>query len=73
MTHPFRCFFPSIPGDLLGLRYVPPYTSTRGLNGTAAMQVLGGVNYASAAGGILDETGQHLVCVCVHDEKLQFL
>jgi hypothetical protein len=44
---------------------VPPYTSTRALNGTAAMQVLGGVNYASAAGGILDETGQHLVCVCV--------
>ena len=64
MTHPFRRFFPSIPGDLLGLRYVPPYTSTRGLNGTAAMQVLGGVNYASAAGGILDETGQHLVCEC---------
>ncbi|XP_066311655.1 GDSL esterase/lipase At5g08460-like [Miscanthus floridulus] len=24
--------------DLLGRRYVPPYTSTRGLNGTAAMQ-----------------------------------
>ncbi|XP_025819369.1 GDSL esterase/lipase At1g71250-like [Panicum hallii] len=43
-------------GDLLGLEYVPPYT-TPGLNGTA---LLGGVNYASAAGGILDETGRHL-------------
>ncbi|CAO2196170.1 unnamed protein product [Urochloa humidicola] len=33
--------------DLLGLAYLPPYT-TPGLNGTA---LLGGVNYASAAGG----------------------
>ncbi|XP_006646701.1 GDSL esterase/lipase At1g71250 [Oryza brachyantha] len=46
--------------DLLGLQYVPPFattTTTTGLNGTS---LLAGVNYASAAGGILDETGQHL-------------
>ncbi|XP_010930550.2 GDSL esterase/lipase At1g71250 [Elaeis guineensis] len=42
--------------DLLGLPYLPPYTSP-GLNGT---RLLGGVNYASAAGGILDETGEYL-------------
>ncbi|OAY65604.1 GDSL esterase/lipase [Ananas comosus] len=42
--------------DLLGLPYLPPYTSP-GLNGT---RLLGGVNYASAAGGILDETGRYL-------------
>ncbi|XP_020253773.1 LOW QUALITY PROTEIN: GDSL esterase/lipase At1g71250-like [Asparagus officinalis] len=42
--------------DLLGLPYLPPYTSPFA-NGTA---LLGGVNYASAAGGILDESGQYL-------------
>ncbi|KAG0499802.1 hypothetical protein HPP92_004493 [Vanilla planifolia] len=42
--------------DLLGIPYLPPYTAP-GLNGT---QLLGGVNYASAAAGILEETGQHL-------------
>ncbi|ONK57705.1 uncharacterized protein A4U43_C09F3240 [Asparagus officinalis] len=44
------------PSDLLGLPYLPPYTSPF-LNGTA---LLAGVNYASAAGGILDESGQFL-------------
>ncbi|XP_078170104.1 GDSL esterase/lipase At1g71250-like [Carex rostrata] len=42
--------------DLLELPYIPAYITT-GLNGT---RLLGGVNHASAAGGILDETGQHL-------------
>lgn len=44
-------------GDLLGLAYLPSYSSA-GLNGS---RLLGGVNYASANAGILDETGQHLV------------
>nr|CAD1824620.1 unnamed protein product [Ananas comosus var. bracteatus] len=48
--------FFTLSGDLLGLPYLPPYTSP-GLNGT---RLLGGVNYASAAGGILDETGRYL-------------
>ncbi|KAL5219858.1 hypothetical protein ABZP36_024571 [Zizania latifolia] len=39
--------------DLLGLDYLPPFATTSSL-------LSGGVNYASAAGGILDETGQHL-------------
>ncbi|KAG8079123.1 hypothetical protein GUJ93_ZPchr0007g4179 [Zizania palustris] len=40
--------------DLLGMDYLPPFTTTSSLLSGA------GVNYASAAGGILDETGQHL-------------
>uniref|UniRef100_A0A0D9VAI3 GDSL esterase/lipase n=1 Tax=Leersia perrieri TaxID=77586 RepID=A0A0D9VAI3_9ORYZ len=46
--------------DILGLEYVPPFATITNamINGT--MSLLGGVNYASAAGGILDETGQHL-------------
>ncbi|KAF0893648.1 hypothetical protein E2562_028056 [Oryza meyeriana var. granulata] len=43
--------------DLLGLDYPQPFATTTGLNGTS---LLGGVNYASAAAGSLDETGQHL-------------
>ncbi|WOL14273.1 GDSL esterase/lipase [Canna indica] len=42
--------------DLLGLPYLPAHSSA-GLNGSS---LLGGVNYASANAGILDETGQHL-------------
>ncbi|XP_072952572.1 GDSL esterase/lipase At1g71250 [Typha angustifolia] len=42
--------------DLLGLPYLPPYISPV-LNET---RLLSGVNYASAAGGILDESGQFL-------------
>ncbi|KAI3847454.1 hypothetical protein MKX03_001967 [Papaver bracteatum] len=42
--------------ELLGFDdYIPPYASTRG------RAILGGVNYASAAAGIRDETGQQLV------------
>ncbi|KAH9616055.1 hypothetical protein KSS87_019792 [Heliosperma pusillum] len=41
--------------DLLGFDdYIPPYSQVRG------QQVLKGVNYASAAAGIRDETGQQL-------------
>ncbi|PKI67850.1 hypothetical protein CRG98_011749 [Punica granatum] len=42
-------------GEMLGLPDPPAYAdpSTRG------PRILGGVNYASAAGGILDETGRH--------------
>ncbi|GMN56485.1 hypothetical protein TIFTF001_025590 [Ficus carica] len=42
-------------GALLGLPYVPAYKDPN----TAGSRVTGGVNYASAGGGILDETGQH--------------
>ncbi|CAK9154698.1 unnamed protein product [Ilex paraguariensis] len=41
--------------ELLGFDdYIPPYANARG------RQILGGVNYASAAAGIRDETGQQL-------------
>ncbi|KAA8519193.1 hypothetical protein F0562_013449 [Nyssa sinensis] len=41
--------------ELLGFdRYIPPYATTRG------QDILKGVNYASAAAGIRDETGQQL-------------
>ncbi|XP_010521634.1 PREDICTED: GDSL esterase/lipase At5g08460 [Tarenaya hassleriana] len=43
-------------GELLGLPPIPAYMET--LNGGAS--ILRGVNYASAAGGILEETGRHL-------------
>nr|XP_004250819.1 GDSL esterase/lipase At1g71250 [Solanum lycopersicum] len=47
--------FVDILGELLGVPSPPPFAnpSTRG------ERILGGVNYASAAGGILDETGKH--------------
>lgn len=41
----------------LGLPLVPPYLSPVSIGGN----VLKGLNYASAAAGILDETGQHYV------------
>ncbi|XP_048130535.1 GDSL esterase/lipase At1g71250 isoform X2 [Rhodamnia argentea] len=42
-------------GDLLGLPSPPAYADPS----TTGAKILGGVNYASAAAGILDETGQH--------------
>lgn len=42
--------------ELLGFDdYIPPYASARG------QTILGGINYASAAAGIREETGQQLV------------
>ncbi|GFP80735.1 GDSL esterase/lipase at5g08460 [Phtheirospermum japonicum] len=43
-------------GDLLGNPILPAYTSLT----TTGKNVLRGVNYASAAGGILEETGRNL-------------
>lgn len=42
---------------MLGLPVLPPYTSPL----ATGRNVVRGVNYASAAGGILEETGQNLV------------
>ena len=45
-----------ITAELLGFdSYIPAYTQARG------QAILKGVNYASAAAGIRDETGQQLV------------
>lgn len=47
--------------ELLGFdSYIPAYTQARG------QAILKGVNYASAAAGIRDETGQQLVRACIH-------
>ncbi|XP_059624504.1 GDSL esterase/lipase At1g29670-like isoform X3 [Cornus florida] len=43
-------------GDLLELSYVPAFANPS----ATGRNILRGVNYASAAAGILDETGQHL-------------
>ncbi|KAL4632830.1 hypothetical protein ACB092_04G079400 [Castanea dentata] len=45
-----------LAGDLLGLPYLPAFTSTN----TTGTNILNGVNYASAGAGILDESGRHL-------------
>ncbi|XP_030461700.2 GDSL esterase/lipase At1g71250 isoform X1 [Syzygium oleosum] len=42
-------------GDMLGLPSPPAYADPS----TTGAKIVGGVNYASAAGGILDETGRH--------------
>ncbi|XP_073036783.1 GDSL esterase/lipase At1g71250 [Primulina eburnea] len=42
-------------GGWLGIAAPPPFADPT----TSGAKILGGVNYASAAGGILDETGQH--------------
>ncbi|XP_052190728.1 GDSL esterase/lipase At1g71250 [Diospyros lotus] len=42
-------------GEKLGLASPPPFADPN----TSGTKLLGGVNYASAAAGILDETGQH--------------
>ncbi|KAG6738681.1 GDSL esterase/lipase At1g71250 [Populus alba] len=47
--------FVDILGDILGVPYPPAFADPN----TAGPIILGGVNYASAAAGILDETGQH--------------
>ena len=46
-------------GALLGLPYLPAFANPT----TVGSRILLGVNYASAAGGILDETGQNFVII----------
>ncbi|KAI3761115.1 hypothetical protein L1987_51523 [Smallanthus sonchifolius] len=51
--------FSDILGDWLGIPAPPPFSDPT----TAGNRIMGGVNYASAAGGILDESGQQYVSV----------
>lgn len=46
-------------GEMLGLPTLPPYASPF----ATRTSVVRGVNYASAAGGILEETGRSLVLI----------
>ncbi|KAI8021264.1 GDSL esterase/lipase [Camellia lanceoleosa] len=69
MYYPYGCDFPKGPtgrfsngktfvdflGEKLGISAPPPYADPT----TTGPRIVGGVNYASAAAGILDETGQH--------------
>lgn len=50
-------------GDWLGIPAPPPFLDPT----TAGNRILGGVNYASAAGGILDESGSHYVTFYLSD------
>ncbi|KAB8933548.1 hypothetical protein FH972_026835 [Carpinus fangiana] len=47
--------FADMIGRLLGIPYLPAFADPN----TVGTRILHGVNYASAAAGILDETGQH--------------
>lgn len=45
--------------DMLGIPNAPEFANPD----TSGDRILNGVNYASAAAGILDETGRHYVCI----------
>jgi len=45
-------------GEFLGIPSPPPFADPS----TNGSRILNGVNYASAAGGILDESGRNYVC-----------
>lgn len=49
-------------GQFLGLPFVPAYLAPT----TKGKKVMDGVNYASAAGGILDDTGRNYVSDIEH-------
>ena len=51
--------FNSFAAELLGLPLVPPYSQA-----SSVEQVLQGANYASAAAGILDDSGGNFVSMC---------
>lgn len=52
-SFPYKCMYTA---ELLGFDdYIPPFVSARG------QDILKGVNYASAAAGIREETGRQLV------------
>ena len=56
-----KILFHIYTAELLGFDdYIPPYVSASG------QDILKGVNYASAAAGIREETGQHLVTILMH-------
>lgn len=57
-----------IAGELVGLPYLPAFTSTL----TSEIKVINGVNYASAAAGILDETGRQLVMSSIYNLDISY-
>lgn len=57
-------FFCEISAELLGLPLIPAYSQASG------EQVLHGVNYASAAAGILDITGRNFVSTSLISDNI---
>jgi hypothetical protein len=59
MRYRVMCMFcvGNFSAELLGLPLVPPYSQASG----SGQQLLQGVNYASAAAGILDDSGGNFV------------
>jgi hypothetical protein len=55
----------SLAAEQLGLPLIPAYSEASG------DQVLNGVNYASAAAGILDITGRNFVSMSTHTCRLK--
>ena len=55
----------SLAAEQLGLPLIPAYSEASG------DQVLNGVNYASAAAGILDITGRNFVSISTHTCRLK--
>ena len=51
-----------LAGRMLGIPYLPAFADPT----TFGTRVLNGVNYASAAAGILDEPGRHYVLQLMH-------
>jgi hypothetical protein len=60
------CFCPfSSAAEQLGLPLIPAYSEASG------DQVLNGINYASAAAGILDVTGRNFVSISIHTYRIK--
>lgn len=53
--------------QMMGLPFPPPYLSKE----TQGPAILQGINYASAAAGILDSTGFNYVCLSLDTDLLQ--
>ncbi|KAG6751038.1 hypothetical protein POTOM_045555 [Populus tomentosa] len=61
----FPCFYAKLSSEQLGLPLIPAYSEASG------DQVLNGINYASAAAGILDVTGRNFVGRIPFDEQIR--
>lgn len=59
IKHRIYVFFVLVPANMMGLPSPPAYADPN----TVGNRILQGVNYASAAAGILDETGQNYVII----------
>jgi hypothetical protein len=61
--------FFNFAGDMLGVPSPPPFLDSS----TTGQNMLNGVNFASASGGILDDSGRHYVLYTLISIILKFL